>query len=69
MHDDDYLGELEHGQLELFPFSSTPQYTITLSWDSLAWISEKEDRILCSFTNFITSPDLSGSLCVVPDIY
>ena len=66
------MGELVHSQLELIPFSPTPQYTLaisTLSWDLLAWISEKEDRILCSFTNFITSPELSGSLYVVPDIY
>ena len=37
----------------------SPQYRIVLSRDLLYWISEK-GRIPCSFTNFITTPDLSG---------
>ena len=39
----------------LSAFSWTPQYRIVLSWDLLAWIMV-EDKILCSFTNFITIP-------------
>ena len=53
-------------QVSAFPW--TPQYRIVLSWDLLAWISV-EDRIPCSFTNFITTPELSGPLYVSPDIY
>ena len=46
----------------------TPQYSIVLSWDLLAWISV-EDRIPCSFTDFITTPELSGLLYISPDMY
>ena len=45
-----------------------PQYMVVLSWDLLAWISV-EGRIFYSFTNFITSLDLSGPLYISPDIY
>ena len=62
------MGELYRVQLELIPFSPTPQYRIVLSWDLLAWIS-LEDKILCSFTNFITTPELSGPLYITPGIY
>ena len=48
--------------------SWTPQFKIILSWDLLAWISV-EGRILCSFTNFITTPELSGPLYISPGIY
>ena len=48
--------------------SSTSQYRITLSWDLLDWISWKYG-ILCSFTDFITTPELSGPLYISPDIY
>ena len=48
--------------------SWTLQYSIVISWDLLAWISV-EDRILCSFTNFITTPELSGPLYITPEIY
>ena len=48
--------------------SWTPQYSIVLSWELLAWILV-EDRIPCSFTNFITTPELSGLLYISPDIY
>jgi hypothetical protein len=57
---------LDHVQVSAF--SWTPQYRIVLSWDLLGWISV-EDRILCSFTNFITTPELSGPLYISPDIY
>ena len=46
----------------------TPQHTIVLSWNLLTWIST-EGRIPCSFTNFITTPELSGPLYISPDIY
>ena len=55
-------------QLELIPFSPTPEYRIVLSWELLAWIMMK-GRILNSFTNFITTPELSGPLYISPDIY
>ena len=47
---------------------SSPQHTLALSWDFLAWIPG-EDRILCSLTNFVTTAELSGSLYISPDIY
>ena len=46
----------------------TPLYRIILSWELLAWISV-EGRFPCSFTNFITIPELSGPLYISPDIY
>ena len=59
-------GGLNHSQVSVFSYSS--QYTIVLSWELLPWISV-EDRILCSFTDFITTPELSGPLYISPDIY
>ena len=61
------LGRLDSDhllQVSTFP----PQYRIVLSWDLLAWLSV-EDRNFCSFTNFITTPELSGPLHIIPDIY
>ena len=50
--------------------SWTSQYRIVLSWNLLLWISVPVgDRILCSFTDFITTPELSGPLYISPDIY
>ena len=60
------MGGLEH--VEVSAFSWTPQYRIVLHWDLLAWMSEA-DRIFCSFTNFITTPELSGPLYISPAIY
>ena len=57
---------LDHIQVSAFTW--TPQYRIVLSWDFLAWILA-EDRIFCSFTNFITTPELSGPLYITPGIY
>ena len=54
-----------HHQVSAF----SPHYRIVLSWDLLAWLSVVKDRILCSFTNFITTPELSGPLHISPDIY
>ena len=50
--------------------SLTLQYNtkIVLSEDLLFWMS-LECRNLCSFTNFITTPELSGPLYISPDIY
>ena len=47
-----------------------PQYRdrIVLSWDLLDWIT-MAGRIPCSFSNFITTPELSGPLYIIPDIY
>ena len=59
-------GELDNSQVSAF--SQTSQYRIVLSWDLLGWIT-MEGRIPCSFTNFITTPELSGPLYVSPDIY
>ena len=54
--------------LQVSAFSWTPQYRIVISWDLLAWISVG-DRIPCSFTKFITTPELSGPLHISLDIY
>ena len=59
------MGGLNQAQFELIPFSPTPPQ---ISWDLLAWISV-EGRIPCSFNNFITTPESSGSFYVSPDIY
>ena len=48
--------------------SSTPQHRIALSWDLLVWISGV-DGIPCSFTNFITTPELSGPFYISSNIY
>ena len=60
----------DNDQFELIPFSPNPQYTgrIVLSWNLLCWISV-ENRIPCSFTNFITTPELSGPFYISPDNY
>ena len=54
--------------IQVSTFSWTPHYRIALSWDLLAWIS-KIDRIPCSFTNFITTPELSGPFHINSNIY
>ena len=60
------MGGLDHDQVRAF--SWTPQDRIVLSRNLLAWISV-EGRIPCSFTNFITIPELSGPLYISPDMY
>ena len=55
-------------QVPVGAFSSTMHYKLVLSRDLLDWITV-EDGIPCSFTNFITSPELSGPLYIRPDIY
>ena len=59
-------GGINHSQVSAFYWSS--QYRIVLSWELLPWISV-EDRILGSFTDFITTPELSGPLYISPGIY
>ena len=49
-------------------FSWPSQYRIVLSWKLLRRIMV-EGRIPCSFTNFITTPELSGPLYVSPEVY
>ena len=60
------MGEFDHNQVSAF--SWTPQYRIVLSWDLLGWIT-MEGRIPDFFTNFITTPELSGPLYISRDIY
>ena len=69
------LNGLDHDQV-----NSASQYMTLLSWDLLNWIMEEgfiraegwirtEDRFPYFFTNFITTPELSGPLYISPDIY
>ena len=60
------MGGLDHVQVGAL--SGTPQYKIVLPWDLLDWISV-EGEIFSSFTNFITTPKLSGHLYISQDIY
>ena len=62
------MGGLYHVEFKPISFSPTSQYSIILSSDLLAWIPV-EGRIPCSFTNFITTPELSGPLYISPDVY
>ena len=41
---------------------------IQISWGLLEVVSV-DNRILCSFTDFITTPELSGPLYISPDVY
>ena len=56
--------ELDHNQYP--PIYS--RYKIVLSCALLNWMT-MEGRIPFSFTNFITTPELSGPLYISPDIY
>ena len=60
------MRELYHNHLSTF--SWTPHYRILFSRELLGWIMMK-GRVLCSFTYFITTPELSGPLYISPDIY
>ena len=63
------MGGLEHVQVSVFSSESGPsQYKVVLSGNLLAWVLV-EGRIPSSFTNFITTPELSGPLHINPDIY
>ena len=59
-------GGLDHVQVSAS--RSTPQCRIVLSWELLDWIS-RMDKIPYSFTNFITTPELSGPFHISTDIY
>ena len=48
---------------------SSPHDMFAISWDLLAWLLQKGDEIFCSFTNFITTAELSGPLYISADIY
>ena len=50
------------------PSSLTPEYKIVLSRDLLTWILV-DNTIPRFFTNFITTPELSGPLHISLDIY
>ena len=54
--------------IQVSTFSWTPTYRIALSWDLLAWILSM-DSIFPSFTNFITTPELSGPFYISSNIY
>ena len=61
------MGGLDYVQVSAF---STPQYRIVLSWGLLTWISESDlDDSPYSFTNFITTQELSGPFYISQDIY
>ena len=49
--------------------SWNPQYGIALSRDLLDWVVTMDGRVPYLFTNFITTPELSGPLYMSPDIY
>ena len=65
------MGSLELALVQANAFRTPAQYKIILSWHLLAWISveELEGGIPSSFTNFITTPELSGPLYISPEIY
>ena len=62
---------LDDVPLGLLPFYPNPEYTgrILISSNLLYWLSVEENRIPCSFTNFITTPELSGPFYISPDNY
>ena len=61
------IGGLDN--IQVSTFSWTPQYRIALSWDLIVWISRMGRGILSSFTDFITTPELSGPFYISSDIY
>ena len=58
----DYVSESTHA------FSWTPRHSIVLSRGLLDWMT-MEGRIPLSFTNFVTTQELSGPFYINPDIY
>ena len=58
--------EFDHNRISAVSWSS--QYSIVLSWDLLG-LTTMKGRIPSFFTNFITTPVLSGPLYISPDIY
>ena len=62
------MGPAGQDHVRASAFSWTPQYRIVLSLDLLDWIT-MESGIPSSFTNFVTTQELSGPLYISPDIY
>ena len=60
-------GRIHNLQATSSAFSWPPQYRIMLSPDLLIWVSEG-GGIPSSFTDFITTPELSGPLYISSDI-
>ena len=60
------IGGLDN--IQVSTFSWTPQYRMAISWDLIVWISTN-DGIPRSFTDFITTPELSGPFYISPNIY
>ena len=58
--------EFDHNRISAVSWSS--QYSIVLSWDLLG-LTTMKSRIPSFFTNFITTPVLSGPLYIIPDMY
>ena len=54
-------------RVQYHPFYS-PGYRIVLSCSLLNWMT-MEGRIPFSFTDFITTPELSGPFYISPDVY
>ena len=54
--------------IQVITTSSTPQHTITLSWGLLGWLS-RENKFPHSFTDFITTPELSGPFYICSNDY
>ena len=69
-HHDEEMTIISIAGLDRGQVSARTSKGIGLSWYLLAWISV-EGRIPCSFTNFITTSELSGpfNLFISPDIY
>ena len=55
------------GRFQANTYPRSPQHRILLSWDLLVWLLVK-GRIPSSSTHFITTPELSGSLYISPDV-
>ena len=56
--------------VQVSSFSWNPQYEIVLSRELLDWaVTMKSPTMPYLFTNFITTPELSGPLYMSPDIY
>ena len=59
------MGGLDHVQVSSFPWN--PKYGIALSPELLSWVT-MDGGVPYPFTNFITTPELSGPLYMSPDI-
>ena len=63
------MGGLDHIRVSSFSWIPSLQHMTLLSWDLLDWLCGEGTRIPFFFTNFITTPELSGPLYIKPDIY